>query len=276
MSEFPHESNQPQGGQPYQPNPGQQPAQPQPNQPYGQPGSYGQQAPYGHGQSGAYGQGGFHPGADGYGQGSQFFQQASQQPNAQGGYDRLAVRQKLALTVNRYEVRALDQAGNEGQLLAFAEQKRMAFKEQVTFFTDEPRTQMVFGFKARQVLDLGATYDVVDGSGQPIGWFKKEFGKSFMRSTWTLGDMAGNTFTGTERSQLIAILRRLFDDAWWLNTWYHFDFHTADGQPVMFHTRAQTLRDCYAVDLPTFNNGVRLDWRLAAAMAVALDTIQSR
>ena len=62
---------------------------------------------------------------------------------------RFALRQKITLMVNRYELRPLAADGTEGELLAFAEQKRMAFKEQVTFYTDAAKTDPIFGFKAR-------------------------------------------------------------------------------------------------------------------------------
>src|SRR5665811_1308465 len=100
------------------------------------------------------------------------------------GYERLTIKQKIRSMVNRYEIRSVDAAGAEGPLIAMAQQKRMAFKEQVTFYADEARTQPVFGFKARQRLDLGATYDVTDAAGTPIGSFRKEFAKSLLRSTW--------------------------------------------------------------------------------------------
>src|SRR5690348_18506116 len=85
-----------------------------------------------------------------------------------------SLRQKITVMVNRYEIRTVDASGAEGPVLAVAQQKRMAFKEQVTFYADEARTQPVFSFKARQRLDLGATYDVLDANGSPIGWFRKD------------------------------------------------------------------------------------------------------
>ena len=72
------------------------------------------------------------------------------------------VRQKFTMMVNRYEIFAANPDGSQGPLMALAEQKRMAFKEQVTFFTDESKTRPVFGFKARQKLDLNAGYDITD------------------------------------------------------------------------------------------------------------------
>jgi hypothetical protein len=55
------------------------------------------------------------------------------------GIERFAVAQKITLMVNRYEIRAVDGNGQPAGLLAVAQQKRAAFKEQVTFYADESR-----------------------------------------------------------------------------------------------------------------------------------------
>ena len=56
----------------------------------------------------------------------------------------------LRMMVNQYEVRAVSPDGTEGELLAFAQQKRLAFKEQVTIYTDDSKQHPLLGFKARQ------------------------------------------------------------------------------------------------------------------------------
>lgn len=99
------------------------------------------------------------------------------------GVERFTVMQKITLMVNRYEIRTAGHDGRPGEVLAFAQQKRTAFREQVTFYRDESRTTPLFSFKARQRLDIGATYDVLDAAGQPIGSFRKDFGASLLRST---------------------------------------------------------------------------------------------
>lgn len=195
--------------------------------------------------------------------------------------ERYALRQKITLMVNRYEVRAMDASGAEGPVLAVAQQKRMAFKEQVTFFADEGRTQPVFSFKARQRLDLGATYDVLDAAGQPIGWFRKDFGRSLLRSTWHLGTPDGLEAVGTERNPNVAIMRRLWELVPVLNDLpspfvFHFDFVAGDGTLVLSSERRRSLRDRYEVRVPVTSSGWQLDWRLGLAMAVALDALQSR
>jgi uncharacterized protein YxjI len=192
--------------------------------------------------------------------------------------DRFTVTQKLTLMVNRYEIRTADADGRPGELLAMAQQKRMAFKEQVTFYRDEERTVPVFGFKARQRLDLGATYDVTDANGEPIGWFRKDFGKSLLRSSWHLGTVGSDVaLFGQERNHKVAIARRAWDVLPYVSDLpspfvFHFDFTDPDGRILLSSVRKRSLRDRYLVEVP----GAELDGRLAAAMAVALDALQHR
>ncbi|MHA7264533.1 LURP-one-related/scramblase family protein [Arthrobacter sp. TMN-37] len=190
--------------------------------------------------------------------------------------ERFAIAQKITLMVNRYEIRAVDGNGQPAGLLAVAQQKRAAFKEQVTFYADESRKTPIFSFKARQRFDLGATYDVFDAAGTPIGSFRKDFGKSLLRSTWHL-DAPGVQAVGTERSAGVAIARRLWElvpltEALPAPFVFHFDFVDASGQLVLTSERGRSLRDRYDVTVP----GARLDGRVAAAMAVALDALQER
>jgi uncharacterized protein YxjI len=187
------------------------------------------------------------------------------------------VKQRITVMVNRYEVRAANPDGSEGPLLACAQQMRMKLKEQVDFFTDEGRTRRVFSFKARQRLDVHAEHDVFDEHGTPLGSFRKDFGASLLRSTWHLS-APGIEAVGRERRPVIAILRRIWDFIPYLgNIWvpfvFHFDFlDKASGQTVLVSERQKAIRDRYAVTVPD----PRLDFRVAAAMAVALDALQSR
>lgn len=176
------------------------------------------------------------------------------------------VTQKLTMMVNRYEIRAIGPDGQPGQLIAMAQQKRMALKEQVTFYADEQRTRAVFSFKARQVMDLNAGYDVFDERGEAIGFFQKDFKKSLLRSTFHLNGPYVNA-VGQERNQAIAIIRRFVD----LPFSFHFDF-VDNGNLVMSVDRQFSLRDRYTVDVPYAG----LDFRLAAAMTVGLDALMGR
>ncbi|GAA2016037.1 MULTISPECIES: hypothetical protein [Nocardioides] len=178
------------------------------------------------------------------------------------------VKQKFAMTTNRYELYAAGPDGSFGQLMGLAEQKRMAFKEEVTFYEDASKSRAVFSFKARKRIDLGSGYDIVDEARQPLGFFKKDFGASLMRSTFQI-EGPGYAGTGQERSQAIALIRR-FTDIPFLPI--HFDFTTADGQPLLGVERQGSVRDKYTVHVPD----QRVDFRVAAAVAVGLDALMQR
>jgi uncharacterized protein YxjI len=180
------------------------------------------------------------------------------------------VRQRIRLMVNQYEVRAAATDGSEGELLAFAQQKRMAFKEQVTLYTDDQKHTPVLGFKARQVMDLGATYDVTDAGGTPIGLFRKNFRESLLRSTWHLEQPGYAEMIGRETNQVVAILRRFVDSLSWLP--YHFDFVLGGDRPAFSVVKKWGLTDRYVVTI----HDPQVDRRLVVAMAVALDALQSR
>jgi hypothetical protein len=190
---------------------------------------------------------------------------------------RFFIRQRITVMVNRYEIRAANPDGSEGQLMALAEQKRMKLKEEVIFYADESKTRPVFSFKARQRLDVHAEHDVFDEYGRPLGYFSKQFAASLLRSTWNLVTPAFQS-VGRERRPVIAILRRIWELIPWLGEiWvpfvFHFDFvDTATGQTVLVSERQKAIRDRYDVTVPD----PRLDFRVAACMAVALDALQSR
>lgn len=179
------------------------------------------------------------------------------------------IRQRIRMMVNQYEVHAMAPDGSEGALLAFAQQKRLAFKEQVTIYTDDTKQTPLLGFKARQVIDLGATYDVTDHAGSPIGLFRKDFAQSLLRSTWHVEQAGLPPITGQERSLPVALLRRFVDSLSWLP--YHFDF-VAGGQPVFSVDKKWGLRDRYVVQI----QHPQVDRRLVIALAVGLDALQSR
>jgi uncharacterized protein YxjI len=202
---------------------------------------------------------------------------SGQQPPAAMVVPAFFVKQRITVMVNRYEILAANPDGTEGQLLALAEQKRMKLKEEVVFYADEAKSRRVFSFKARQRLDVHAEHDVYDEGGAVLGSFSKQFGASLLRSTWNLS-APGLEAVGRERRPAIAILRRVWTvlpyvGDIWVPFVFHFDFvDTTTGQMVLVSERQKAIRDRYTVTVPD----PRLDFRVAACMAVALDALQSR
>ncbi|WP_149183594.1 hypothetical protein [Streptomyces sp. TRM49041] len=184
--------------------------------------------------------------------------------------------QKITPLVNRYEVTAPD----GGEVVAFAEQKRFALKEELTLWSGEDRARVLGGFKARQVIDFGATYDVTGPDGRPVGTFRKDVKASLLRSTWHLTQGDRPAAIGKERRISVALARR----GWELVDAvvpiipvppvpfvYHFDF-VRDGEPVLSVERKWGIRDRYVIRV----QDPGLDRSLALCMAVGLDALQGR
>jgi uncharacterized protein YxjI len=195
-------------------------------------------------------------------------------------YDRYLIEQLIRPIVNLYRVTPLA-AGETpaGPPVAFARQKRMAFREDIRFFADENETQEVFRIKARSVIDVGGRYDVHDAGGQPIGVLEHQFGKSLLRTTWRILSPAGDELAvAQEKSQLLSILRRVVDFAPYgefVPIPYDFLIHSGERELGHFTRKFMSLRDVYTVDL-SGDHEKRVDRRLGIALGIGLDALQNR
>ena len=188
---------------------------------------------------------------------------------------RFHIAQKISPMQNVYRVHA-DAAGEPGPLIAFAKQKRLAFKEQFTLFRDESARQPVLTIAADRRIDLRSAMTVREPSGAVVGTLRKRGAASLLRSTWELEQPGLPAVVVEERSLVVALLRRVWGMvpfAWDLPIpWvFHFDGRTPAGAVVLTHTRRWGLRDRYVLEVaPPY------DPRLAIALAICLDALQSR
>ncbi|MDO9357220.1 MAG: hypothetical protein Q7T55_26220 [Solirubrobacteraceae bacterium] len=201
-------------------------------------------------------------------------------PNA---HDVFLLRQKWTFAINRYVFSLPDASGNEGEHIAFVEQKRFKFKEDIRFFTDESKGTQLLGIKARQRFDPAARYDITGPGGEKIGEIQKAFAKSLLRSTYLLFDAAGQQVAeATEKSMGVAIFRRLIgfvpyveNVANWLPIPYHFVFKRGDEILVNHTRKAWKFNDHYTIDC-SGDPARTLDRRLVLAAAVGMDALQAR
>jgi uncharacterized protein YxjI len=189
---------------------------------------------------------------------------------------RFHVQQRVSPFQNTYRVLA-DDGGAPGPLIAFAQQKRLAFKEQFTLFRDEGRSTPVLTIVADRRLDVRSTMTVREPAGTVVGVLRKRGAASLLRSTWEAEQPGRPLVVVQERSLAIALLRR----AWNLVPWvgevplpfvFHFDGVDPAGRTVLTHERRWGLRDRYVLEV----RPDALDPRLAIALAVCLDALQSR
>jgi uncharacterized protein YxjI len=201
------------------------------------------------------------------------------QPNE---HDHFVLRQRVRLVINQYEFSIPTEDG-DGETFCFVEQARFKFKEDIRFFTDATKSSELMRILARQRFDPKARYDVTAADGSPIGQIQKVFGKSLVRSTFTLFGADGEEVaTARERSMPVALFRRFVglipfvgDLAEWLPIPFDFELFHGEQPLGMVRRRRFKWRDIYDIDLTPDESRV-LDRRLLLAAAVGMDALMAR
>jgi hypothetical protein len=194
------------------------------------------------------------------------------------------VKQKITLMVNQYRVIERLPDGSEGRLLAFAQQKRMF----VGLRPAEAHVVQGEGVLLRRrgedpgaVLVQGQTGSRCPRRARRVRPDRQRHRvvQEGLRQQPDAIDLASAIVeaVGQERNATIAVVRRVWD--WipilgeiWVPFLFHFDFVDTHGDVVLTSERRAQIRDVYTVTVPD----ERLDFRVAASMAVALDALQSR
>ncbi len=201
------------------------------------------------------------------------------------GEDRFVLHQRFKLVINQYEfsLPGADEAGGEERPFCFVEQARFKFKEDIRFFTDDSKDEEILRILARQRFDPRATYDITLPDGSKIGQIKKVFGKSLLRSTYSIMDATGTELAiAREHSLGKALFRRLLgfipylgDFADWLPIAYDFEFLRGEERIGMNRRRRFKFRDVYDIDFSADPDRT-VDRRLVLAATVGMDALQAR
>ena len=186
----------------------------------------------------------------------------------------------VELTGNRYLVRrrVLTLLGAkfeifdaQERLVLFSQQKAFKLREDIRIFTDETMKEERITIQARNIVDFGAAYDVVDSpSKQKIGTLRRKGLMSLLRDAWEILD-ANDRMIGTikEDSQFMALLRRL------ITPLIPQSFHAEVGgrSAARFKQRFNPFVGKLEV---TLEEGSLLDARLALAAAILLMAVEGR
>ena len=149
------------------------------------------------------------------------YEQASVQDAAAAGVDYTdAVYQQNEYVIRRKVFKIFGAAfhiyDNAGNLAFYSKQKAFKLKEDIRIYGDEAMTSELLIIKARGVIDLGMTYDVIDSTtGTAIGALKRKGLKSIIRDEWLILD-ANDQEMGMiqEDSGGLALLRRFGWTSW--------------------------------------------------------------
>lgn len=160
-----------------------------------------------------------------------------------------------------------------GGLAFYSKMKAFKLKEDFRLYTDTDMKEEVLSIKARQILDISATYDVTDPkTGEKLGALRRKGLMSLLRDEWVILDKADRE-AGTikEDSWFFALLRRLLSNLIpqkFLGEW--------GGKPIfVFRQHFNPFIQKITLDFSPDTGGL-LDRRLGIAAAVLLIAIEGR
>ena len=180
-------------------------------------------------------------------------------------------------TVRRQVLRTIGAAFHiydpDDQLVFYAMLKAYKAKEDIRLYTGEDMESELLQILARQVLDISATYDVLDStSGEKIGALKREGLKSVLKDQWTILD-AGDVEIGKvrEHSWFIAILTRVLGGL----IPQTYDVDIGGALVATMKQNANPLVMKITLDLSPDAQGL-LDGRLGIATAILMCAIEGK
>lgn len=160
-----------------------------------------------------------------------------------------------------------------GQLVMYSHMKAFKLKEDIRLYTGEDKQHELLAIRARQVLDISATYDVTDSSsGEKVGAVRRKGMRSLLRDEWLLLDPFDREIgLVREDSMGKALLRRFLTNL----VPQSFDA-VVNGQTVAtFRQNFNPFVLKLTVDFST-DHGRLLDRRLGLAAALLLCAIEGR
>ena len=164
-------------------------------------------------------------------------------------------------------------AYSEGEeLIAFTQLKAFKLKEDIRVYTDESKKTELLAIKARQIIDISASYDVTDSlTGEKVGALRRKGMKSILRDEWLVLDPADQEFAMIqEESMFVALLRRFIN-------LIPQSFHLKIGEQVVgrIHQNFNPFVLKLTVDQAE-DRQKRIDPRLGLAAAILLAAIEGR
>lgn len=101
--------------------------------------------------------------------------------------------------------------GEGGTLLGYCHQKAFKLREDIRIYTDKTKSQELLRMATKQVIDFGATYEVLLPTGERIGSLRRKgLASSFIRDSWLVFDAGGRQIGALKEDSTFAALARRF------------------------------------------------------------------
>jgi uncharacterized protein YxjI len=125
--------------------------------------------------------------------------------------ERYTVRRKI-LSILGAKFHVYDE---QGQIVAFCQQKAFKLREDIRLYTDETMTETLLLLRARNITDFGVTLDVILPDGASLGSMRRKGMRStFVRDQWQIFDPSDRRVaTMTELGGFAPFARRFVNNA---------------------------------------------------------------
>ena len=160
-----------------------------------------------------------------------------------------------------------------GGLEFYVNQKGFKLKEDIRIFTGEDMSNEILSIKARNILDISATYDVYEtATGEKVGAIRRKGLKSIFKDEWLILDINDNEVGNIkEDSTALALVRRFL-----ISVIPQTFIGTLENKKV-FEFKQKFNLIVQKIDLDfSFDKENIFDRRLAIASAVLLCAIEGR
>lgn len=163
---------------------------------------------------------------------------------------------------------------NAGELVGFSKMKAFKLKEDLRIFKTEAMAEELIRIKARNIIDISATYDVVDSeTNEKIGAFRRKGLKSIIKDEWVILDNEDREIgLIAEESMFFALFRRFITPLLFPQS---YTCTLAGEQVAAYRQNFNPFVMKIKVDL-TFDPDQKFDRRLAMAAGLLLCGIEGK
>jgi len=182
------------------------------------------------------------------------------------------IRRKI-FTIVGSKFHIYDGAGN---LVFFSRQKPFRLREDFRVYSDESQSQELLVIKTPQILDIGATYTVIDSmSQQTVGALRRKALKSILRDEWVFLSSDGREIGKLSETSKSAVLSRLLDFRPFFYIPQKYLISDANGQEV---ARIEQNYNPFVLkySLSVIQASPNIDPRLLIACGILLAGIEQR
>ncbi|MBI3865587.1 MAG: hypothetical protein HY290_27250 [Planctomycetia bacterium] len=160
------------------------------------------------------------------------------------------------------------------KLVGYSEQKAFKLKEDIRIYSDEAKTDERVMIKARQIIDFGAAYDVIDASThEKVGALKRKGFASILRDSWVVMDPDDREIGKIqEDSMTMAMIRRFLP----LGNLIPQSYHLSDQQQVELASFRQHFNPFVQKLTVTVYDGCPVSKLLVLSAGVLLVAIEGR